>query len=71
MKQRVGESSRAFGEKIMRIAEEMTHPPDVSENIFKFRTGLISSIRKRLTLANYPDLEQWIGAAELEKPIYY
>jgi len=43
----------------------MTNPPDVAEKNFKFRTGLIPAIRKRLTLANYPDMEQWIVAAEL------
>ena len=65
LKQHVGESSRAFGEKISRISQEMTSPPDMSEKIFKFRSGLIPAIRKRLTLSNYLDLEQWIEAAEL------
>ena len=65
LKQLVGESTRAFGEKIARIAGEMTNPPDVAGKVFKFRTGLIPAIRKRLTLANYPDMEQWIVAAEL------
>ena len=37
---------------------------DEEEKTLKFRTGLISSIRKRLTLGDYNTLEQWINAAE-------
>jgi len=65
LKQQMGESVRSFGEKIARVAAEMIAPPDDAEKILKFRTGLIATIRKRLTLGNYATLDEWIGAAEL------
>ena len=65
LKQNLGESSRSFGEKLQRVGAEMIPAPEVQEMIFKFRTGLIPSIRKRLTLGNYVSLEKWIGMAEL------
>ena len=65
LKQHLGESTRVFGEKISRVAAEMTNPPDESEQILKFRTGVIPAIRKRITLGNFNTLEQWIQTAEL------
>ena len=65
LRQHIGESIRAFGEKILRVAGEMASPPDEAERILKFRMGIIPSIRKRLTLAAYEHLEQWVIAAEL------
>ena len=65
LKQTLGESTRSFGEKLQRVATEMSPSPDEQEMIFKFRTGMIATIRKRLTLGKYATLEEWIEVAEL------